>query len=336
VLLAAVVVAASAVVDAVRGPSAPAAALVVVGLVVAWAVVTGAVVGTVFRWQAGSRFEVDEPRRAFRTPRSAAPVFLVIFLLAVMAFPAEVGGWSWAHGDRDPGWIVVVVSIGVLVLPFAVVGWRGHGVVLTPGGIHADRTTGALVIPWTALSAGQRRPSAPTKPCIDLVFAHPEQVSRRGLIVRPNRISFEGTQPAFVTAVIRHYAAHPANRAMIGTPAEHRRLVELLAVPPGRPEPPPSRRRIVAYAAAGVLVFGVADAGDTWVYGVAGRHSVLGYASELLWRLLAGLSFYSFAAAVRGVHARRRPAAQPPQPTPPRSEQHASSPAWARDVTHGH
>ena len=72
VLLAAVAVGVGAVLDAVRAPSAPAAALVAVGVVAVGALVTGAVVATVFRGQAGPRFEVDEPRRAFRTPRSSS------------------------------------------------------------------------------------------------------------------------------------------------------------------------------------------------------------------------------------------------------------------------
>jgi hypothetical protein len=335
VLLAAVAVYASAMLDAVLAPPEPAVALVAVSVVAALAVVMGAVLGTAFRWQQGPRFEVDEPRRAFRTPRSATPVFLMVFLLAAVAFPAEVGGRSWTHGDRDVGWILVMALFGLLTLPFAAVGWRGYGIALTPDGIHADRNTGTLVIPWTALTAGQ--PRAITAPTYSLepILARPEQVSRRGLLLRRNRISFEGTQPAFVAAAIQHYAAHPANRPMIGTPAEHRRLIELLAVPPGTPKLPPSRRHIAGLAAVGVLVFGVAVAGNTWVDLTIGRHSVLGYASHSFSYLMVMLSFHLFAAAVR---ARRRPGAQP---APPQPEQHvlvsppASRPSWARDVTNG-
>ena len=144
-----------------------------------------------------------------------------------------------------------------------------------------------------------------------------------------------------VVAVLRHYAAHPADRPMIGTPAEHRRLVELLATPPGPVAPPPSRRRTAALAAAGVLAFGVAVTVDTWLDDVLGRHSVIGYAWILPRQLFLVLSLHFFAGAARGVRASRRPAtaSSAPQPAPPEPEQHvpaspaAGRPSWARDVT---
>jgi len=263
---------------------------------------------------------------------------VVIFWLAAVAFPAEAGGWAWAHGDRDPGWIVVVAMSGLLTVAFAAVGWRGHGIELTPGGIHADRVTGTLVIPWTALSPGQPRPvTPPTRYCLDLILARPEEVSRRGPIWNRRRITFEGTQPAFVVAVIRHYAVYPANRAMIGTQAEHRRLVELLAAPPAPPQPPPSRRRVVALAAAGVLLFVAAVTAETWIDEAFGSHSVLGYAFLLIRQILALFSFHLFAAAIGGIRARRRPEAQDATPVPPQPASPAASrPSWARDVTNEH
>jgi hypothetical protein len=159
---------------------------------------------------------------------------VALFLSAAVAFFAEAGGWLRAHGDRAGGWVVVMVLMGVPALLFAAVAGRGPGICLTPNGIHADGATGTLAIPWTALSADQPRPATPeTEYCLDLALSRPDQVTKSGFVRRANRIFFEGTQPAFAAAAIRHYAAHPADRALIGTRAGHRQLVELLAVPGG-------------------------------------------------------------------------------------------------------
>ena len=341
VLLAAAVLGAGAVVNAVLAPSEPTGSLAATGVVAAVALVTGAVVGTAVRWRASPLFEVDEAGRAFRTPRGATPVFLVLFLLAAVTFLAQAGAWPWAHGDRDGGWIVVMVSIGVPALLLAAVAWRGHGIAMTPDGIHAERGTGTLTIPWTALSADQPRPATPpTEYVLDLALTRPDHVTRRGFIMRENRITFEGTQPAFAAAAVRHYAAHPADRSTIGTRAGHERLVELLAAPSGPAEPPPSRRRIAVLAALGAVVFTVAVTGDTWADVTIGRYGFLGIASDVVRQLLALLSFSLFAAAIRGMRDRRRQAPQDAPPAPPQPAEQApptraptTMPSWARDVT---
>jgi hypothetical protein len=152
VLITAMVLGAIAVTDAVGAAHEPVQALVSTGTVAALALVLGAVVGFASRLRAPARFEVDATRHAFRTPPGAAAVFVVIFMLAGVAFFAETGGWSWAHGDRDGGWIAVMALIGLPALSFTVLVWRGIGIALTPEGVHARRETGSVFIPWTAMS----------------------------------------------------------------------------------------------------------------------------------------------------------------------------------------
>ncbi|MFB9362922.1 hypothetical protein [Actinoplanes nipponensis] len=314
ILIAALVISALAVTDAVRRPNEPVESLAALGAVAALALVAGAVVGAVERWRAPVRFEIDSAGGAFRTARAAAGVFLVIFLLAALAFFAEVGGWSWAHGDRDGGWVVVMAVIGVPVLLFATLVTRGLGIALTPEGVRADRETGRVFIPWSALApagdppvpADQPRP-APAEYRLDLVLADPGRVTRRGLVRRPDRIAFEVTPPAFVAAAVRHYADHPAERATIGTEAGHRRLLALLDGPAVPAEPPPTRRRVGALAAGAVLTFVAAVTVETAADLTVGRHSALGYAAEFGGQLLGLGSLSCLVGAVRGLRARRMP-----------------------------
>jgi hypothetical protein len=307
ILLTGLVLSAIAVTDAVRAPQEPAAALASVGTVAILALVGAVVMGAVFRRHIGRRFEVDELDRAFRTPLGGAPVLVCIFLLAGLMFFAEVGGWSWAHGDRDGGWLAVMMLLGAPTALFVALVWRGHGLTLTTDGIRADQGTGRVVIPWTALSPDQPPPVTPPEEFrVEVAVAHPEQITRSGVIRRPHRLTFEGTQPGFVAAAIRHYAAHPDARAMIGTESGHRRLSELLEVPPRADEPPPSGRHIGVLAAAGVLiVIGVVSV-ETWIDLRFGRHSAIGYASQVARGLLALLAYSLLADAVRGLGARRR------------------------------
>jgi hypothetical protein len=284
-LIIAVVLGAIVVTDAVRAAQEPVDALVGTGTVAALALVLGAVVGFVSRVRAPARFEVDAARHAFRTPPGAAAVFVVFFMLAGVAFFAEAGGWSWAHDDRDGGWIAVMALIGVPVLSFTALVWRGIGIALTAEGIHARRETGSAFIPWTALSPEQPAPAAPPDDYhLDLTVTDPGLVTHTGLIRRPNRIAFEGIRPAFAAAAIRHYVTHPAERATIGTEPGHRRLVDLLEIPPTAPEPPPkpAPRRVLLAA----LLFVVAVSVDSWADLTFGRHSVAGYASDVVSKLL--------------------------------------------------
>jgi hypothetical protein len=308
ILLTAAMAGVLCVIGAVRDPGRssgiPATAAGAAVTVVA-ALLIGAVVAVASRWHAVAAFDVDEPARAFRTRRGAAPVLLGVVLLAVLAFVAGVGGRSWALGDHDGGWVAILVIFTVLGVPVAPLAWRGHGITLTPDGIRADRPTGHVQIPWTALSASQ--PALSVEHHLDLTVADPGQLTHRGLVRRPYRITFEEAAPAFVAAALRHYAAYPADRRAIGSDAGHQRLVGLLGLPTSTGAPPPSRRRVAALAAGAALTFFANVTLGTVVSETVGRHSLLGYASKVPSILLSMLSLGLTLEAVRGARARRNP-----------------------------
>lgn len=293
-----------AVTNAVRAPHEPTTALVTMAVFAGLILATGCVVGVASGSRVAARFEVDQANRAFRTPQGAAGVFATIFMLAGVAFFAEVGGWPWLHGDRDGGWIAVVTMLAVPVLAFATFVWRGIGVTLSPDGIRTDRETGTVFIPWTAVAADQPRPAKDSP--LDLALTDPDQVTRTGLIRRPNRLSFAETPPAFVAAAIAHYATHPADRPTIGTPSGHRHLTNLLELPPPEPEPTPSRHQLWTRAAGGTLALAAAITLATWANLTFGRHSTLACTAELISQLLGLAALSTVIKAIRGARARLR------------------------------
>ena len=303
-ILMAVLLCAVAVTVAARAPREPAAALVIMAALAGLALAAGCVVGVAARSRAAARFQVDQANRTFHTPPGAPGVFAVIFLLAGLALFAEIGGWSWLHGDRDGGWVAVMTMLAAPVLVFTTFVWRGVAVTLSADGIRTDRETGSLFIPWTAVATDQPR-QAEDAP-VDLALTDPDQVTRTGLIRRPNRLSFEQTRPAFVAAAIAHYAAHPTDRPTIGTEAGHRHLIEALELPPPDPKPTPTRRQIWTRATVGVLTFAAAATLATWAEGTFGRHSTLGYTIGLISQLLGLAALSTLITAVRGAHARSR------------------------------
>lgn len=303
-MLVAALVCAVAVTDAVRAPHEPAAALVAMAAFAGLALAAGCVVGVAARSRAAARFVVDPAHRTFHTPPGAAGVFAVVFLLAGLALFAEIGGWSWRHGDRDGGWVVVMTMLAMPVLVFTTFVWRGVGVTISPDGIRTDRETGTVFIPWTAVATDQ--PSRAEGAPLDLALTDPDQTTRTGLIRRPNRLSFEETRPAFIAAAIAHYAAHPTDRPTIGTEAGHHHLTEVLELPPPESKPAPSRRQIWTRATGGVVTFAAAATLAIWAEGTLGRHSTLGYTVGLISQLLGLAALSTLITAIRGARARSR------------------------------
>ncbi|MEV4347537.1 hypothetical protein AB0J83_24045 [Actinoplanes sp. NPDC049596] len=294
-LVTALLFAGLAVAGAVRQAAEPTGELVDMLTVAGAALLAGAMVAVGFRRRADEAgFEVDEERRSFRTPRSAAPVFTGLFLLAAAAAIGGAGGWAWAHGDRDGGWVFVMVLLGAGVVAAGPAAWRGAGAELTGDGIRGDQSGGSVFIPWTALSA--ERPARDDHH-VDLRVAHPEQVVRKGLVVRPHRVPFEAASSAFVAGAIRHYAANPAERAAIGTRAGYRELAALLDQPLRPQEPPTSRRRLLWRGVGGGAAFLTGITLQTFVE----ADTTLGLVLSLI-----GLGLIGDAA--RGLRARRQEA----------------------------
>ncbi|HWS34041.1 MAG TPA: hypothetical protein VN408_15020 [Actinoplanes sp.] len=246
ILVGAVVLAVATVVAAVRGEQEPRGALAAVfGVsVAAMFGAFGVVIGR--KWRGDSRFETDDERRVIRTPRYAAPVFLWLFVLGVWTAFASVGGWLWAHEGLDPGWLAVMLLMTVPLVFFGLPAWRGGGFELSADGIRVDRPAGRMMIPWTAVGPG---PVEHTDQWVNLPITDPALVVRRGLVWRPQRLTFEIMKPEYAAEVVRHYVENPADRAAIGTGIDR---FEVTLRPSG---PPPSRSRIVVLAAGAVLFF---------------------------------------------------------------------------------
>ncbi|SDS85392.1 hypothetical protein [Actinoplanes derwentensis] len=257
------------------------------------ALILGAVVSVALRWRGTAGFEVDAERRVFRTPRQAPPVFVGLFMIGAWAGFATIGGWLWAHGDPDRGWIpfVLAMTAGVLVAgPFA---WRGTGFALSADGIRADRPAGRVVIGWAALAPG---PITHAEQHLDLTIADPAQITRQGVAWRPRRLAFEQMTPEFAAAVVRHYVEHPGDRAGIGTEAEHRRLTEMFGLTLRPAGPPPARGRVVVLAIGAVLLFGA---------GITVQAIEAGFAIRVVGTLLALLGLGLGGKAFRGARARK-------------------------------
>jgi hypothetical protein len=113
---------------------------------------------------------------------------------------------------------------------------QASDLVLTPEGILWRNTLLRRFIPWPALAAGgPPRPRSTAKELF-LVVARPELVTNPGIRLMPARpIRYPaidltaGLQPDFLADAIRWYVEHPADRAAIGTTAEHDRLVTALS-----------------------------------------------------------------------------------------------------------
>jgi hypothetical protein len=105
--------------------------------------------------------------------------------------------------------------------------WHGVGLTLTPEGLRADKYAGSMTVPWTALEPGQ---PGYEEGGVRLALAHPELAGYTGVVLRRTVLADAvGVPAAFLAAAIRHYAAHPGERAGIGTLEGHERLLAGIA-----------------------------------------------------------------------------------------------------------
>lgn len=172
-------------------------------------------------------FLVDEAARAFSTPPSGilplAGVAHVAVLGLVLLYPPAF--WNGTFLDRIelPAVIIAFLLYGRMLI-------RGETITLTPEGVHADKGRGSLSFPWDALDPAN--PPVVDTGEIDLAYARPDLVRTTGLVAGSSSLTVSNVGLPMLAAALRHYLAHPAERAGIGTPAGHERLLQAIAAEP--------------------------------------------------------------------------------------------------------
>jgi hypothetical protein len=92
------------------------------------------------------------------------------------------------------------------------------------------------LVPWEALAPGGPPRPELTADQLRLVVTQPERVVQRGLVLGWGSRQYPclaldvNVHPIFVADAIRWYVEHPEDRAGIGTPAGHDRLLANLGV----------------------------------------------------------------------------------------------------------
>lgn len=166
---------------------------------------------------------------AFTTPRLGSGVLLGLSAVPGCVLLISAAGFEIAGGGH---WQAATAAI-VAVLAFCgyalAQSWIVPGVRLTPDGLFADGVAGSTFVPWLAFDRDAPVSAGDTDFQVRLHLARPELVRRTRLSTVSDRITFEGTDPAFLRDVIAHYATDPDARAAIGTPTE---LARLAALPP--------------------------------------------------------------------------------------------------------
>jgi hypothetical protein len=158
----------------------------------------------------------------------------------------ELPGLSRIDGEATPAqrWIeaafaamstAVTVLLVVLAAAVAVLSWRGLGYELTPQGVLWRTPLLRRLVPWDALAPGGPQRPAPGARLLTLPVGRPDLVTQRGWAAGhgtreapalPLQVDVDGR---FLADAIRWYVDHPADRAMIGSTAEHERLVAAVA-----------------------------------------------------------------------------------------------------------
>jgi hypothetical protein len=130
--------------------------------------------------------ELEITDGGFATPRGPGALYGALALLAILAATVVLGRAEVAGLTAHLAWLILL-AVPAAALAFVVRGaWRGTGVTLTPAGVRVDAYHRRVFTPWDEFSGD-------------------------------TRLVFSGTEPGFLVAVLRHYVAHPEDRASIGT-----------------------------------------------------------------------------------------------------------------------
>lgn len=184
-------------------------------------------------------------------PRDRRPVELrVLPGVGFLAPPPPWTGWTQAAQILGPGafaipvlasarrlgdpllaglgWTMAALSAATVLL-YAVQRARGGpSVLFTPDALVLREPLGTRTIPWPAVSQVQPWPHGRR---VSVTVQRPDLVVRGGLRLGSPDLSVVAAHPLFLLDAVRFYAAHPGERAGIGTAEGYRRLLAALRVP---------------------------------------------------------------------------------------------------------
>ncbi|GIE55789.1 hypothetical protein Aoc01nite_11910 [Actinoplanes octamycinicus] len=275
----------------------PLAAGLAVPLAVALLLVFPIMVAPVWRKRTGLR--LDEPTRSFRTPRTGVvPLFGVIHLTLLgilLLIPADT-----------PKYRLIVPVAALALLGYARALWYGLGVTLTADGVHADKYTGSLTFPWEALDPD--RPPKVVSHEVEIHYHRPDLIRVTGRLVRRRTVITEGIRPELVAAALRHYLAHPAERARIGTRDGLDRLAEATGdrAELERDTPVWTGRGLAAAVLTALLLFPCAIGIEVWADGRFGEDSAGAVVVHLVTGALTMAAGGLVVEAIRGYRRRHR------------------------------
>ncbi|GAA2626004.1 hypothetical protein Adu01nite_43990 [Paractinoplanes durhamensis] len=274
VLVAGLSIVAAAVLAGLLGVVRPAAITVLVVLTVTPVVLLLATFLTPSIRRPPAAFAVADG--AFRTPRTIMYAFCGVAHLGLLGLLVLLTDDFAALSLKDKATYVVGTAFFVIYVPAM---WRGVGLTITAEGIRADKHCGTVVVPWAAIGPvppiGERNE-------VRLNYRDPGLVRVSGWTPNRRELLCDGTDAKFAAAAIGYYAAHPEERAGIGTPAAQDELRAALDAVPAEKPASSSRGEKVALIVIGLVFFVVAVAGDVWVSEILGDESLLGWLVHLV------------------------------------------------------
>jgi hypothetical protein len=207
----------------------------------------------------------------FTVPGDPGLVLMGLAHLGLIAATFVLG----VHDDARAAWLVMLLVVTAPLALYAPGLWSGLGVTLDPEGVRARKQSGILLFPWDALAAEQ--PAPDPDGTIILGLDRPDLVTRTGWPLDTDRLP----PHEVLAAAIRYYAAHPGERAGIGTAEGYQTLsaaIEAAPALPRRTRGAHLRRDVIT----GATVVLAAGALFLWTNAAFGGHGLVNVLPPLL------------------------------------------------------